>query len=150
MALRASADVVGVTVDPSAVTNPSRASASGIAYAEELSAFADALVAANDESEMAAARRSVERKLGPDRLVDVAAVASNFQRMARVADSTGIPIDAPMNVLSSDMRAELGIDAFGSSANTPPPGVLQRAIAALIRPVAIPLMVWNSKRMRKH
>ena len=150
MALRASAEVTGNTLDPSAVTNPGRALASGIAHAEELSAFVDAFVAANGEAEMAATRSAVEHKLGPDRLVDVASVASNFQRMVRIADSTGSPVDAPMDILSSDMRAELGIDAFGSSANTPKPGVLHRAIGALLRPVAIPLMVLVSKRMRTH
>jgi hypothetical protein len=148
MALRASAEVTGNEVDASAVTDPAAAERSGVAHAAELLAFADAVVAGDDASAMATARDTLQKCVTDEQLVDVAAVASNFQRMVRIADSTGIPVDAPMDLLSSDMRAELGIDAFGSAANTPPSGTLRRAIGSLLRPYAIPLMRRASQRMR--
>ena len=65
MALRASAQATGHGVDPSAVTDPSRAEDSGIACAAELLAFADAVVAGDDDSAMADARSAIEQKLDP-------------------------------------------------------------------------------------
>jgi hypothetical protein len=79
-------------------------------------------------------------EIGPEALVDAAAVASNFMRMVRIADSTGISLDAPMEVLSQDLRAELGIDRFGSAANTPPAGVLRRSVGRVLTPLAWALL----------
>ena len=44
-------------------------------------------------------------------LVDAAAVVGNFERMVRIADGTGIPLDKPVAMVSADMREELGLDA---------------------------------------
>jgi hypothetical protein len=82
---------------------------SGVAHAGALVAFAEAIVGDDDEA-LASARADVLGEIGPEALVDAAAVASNFMRMVRIADSTGISLDAPMEVLSQDLRAELGID----------------------------------------
>ena len=75
--------------------------------------------------------------LGPEGLVDTAAVASNFERMVRIADSTGIPLDSPVNGMTEGMRQELGIDRFGSSANTAAPGALERVFGRALGPVAM-------------
>jgi hypothetical protein len=69
--------------------------------------------------------------------VAAAAVAANFERMVRIADATGVPLDTPLDAISVEMRAELGIDRFGSAANTPrvsgPRRLFGRALAPLAR-----------------
>jgi len=44
-------------------------------------------------------------------VVDAAGVISNFQRMVRIADATGIGLGV-FEVPSADMREALGINAF--------------------------------------
>ncbi len=65
---------------------------SGVAHEEILLALAEAMVNGNEET-LSAARTRVLEELGPAPLVDAAAVASNFERMVRIADATGIPLD---------------------------------------------------------
>jgi hypothetical protein len=122
-------------VDARAVTDPSVAGASGVDHAQALLAFADAVVGDDDEA-LAAARRTLLGEMGAAALVDAAAVASNFQRMVRIADGTGIPLDAPLDLLSQDLRAELRLQRFGSAANTPVSGPVRRALGGVLRPVA--------------
>ena len=43
-------------------------------------------------------------------MVDAAGVASNFERMVRIADSTGIPLGDGLEEFSSEVRLELGLD----------------------------------------
>ena len=108
---------------------------SGVADAGALVAFAEAIVGDDDDA-LASARAGVLGEIGPEALVDAAAVASNFMRMVRIADSTGISLDAPMEVLSQDLRAELGIDGYGSAANTPPASALRRTLGRVLTPLA--------------
>lgn len=89
----------------------------GVVHGRELAAFAEA-VAYDDETAIAAARDAVTATLGPDAMVDAAAVAATFNAIDRVADSTGIPIDEERLDPSADFRAALGIDAFPSRAGT--------------------------------
>jgi len=56
--------------------------------------------------------------------------------MNRVADATGIALDAPVRALSADIRQELGLEGFVSAANTPESGRLARILGHLVRPVA--------------
>ena len=106
-----------------------------MAQAGPLGAFAEALVA-RDELGLGRSREELLAGLGPDGFVDAAAVASNFQRMVRIADATGIPLDAPLQLLSEDLRGELGLGRFGSAANTPPSGRFGRVAGRVLRPVA--------------
>jgi hypothetical protein len=108
---------------------------SGVAHADALVAFAEAIVG-DDDGALASARAELLDETGPEALVDAAAVASNFMRMVRIADSTGISLDAPMALMSQDLRAELGIDRFGSAANTPPASPLERALGRVLPPLA--------------
>lgn len=132
--LRASSEVAGKEVDLRAVVDGDRAAASGVAHASALVALADAIVA-DDEAALRQARARVLEEMGPQQLVDAAAVASNFERMVRIADATGIALDDPVEILTSDIRAELGIDRFTAAANTPRPGRLRRLLTPLLRPV---------------
>ena len=125
----------GREVDVHAVTDVTAAATSGIAHAESLLAFADAVVS-TDEAALGHARATVLRELGPAALVDAAAVASNFERMVRVADATGIPLDPPLVMISEPLRRDLGLDRYGAAANTPAPGLLSRALGPVVRPLA--------------
>jgi len=112
-----------------------------VAHAGALVAFAEALVH-RDDAALARARDEVLEKLGPGGLVDTAAVASNFQRMVRIADSTGIPLDAPVTAMTGDIRGELDLGRFGSSANTREAGALSRALGSALRPVLVTALKW--------
>ena len=48
--------------------------------------------------------------LGPAAMVDAAGVASNFERMVRIADGTGIELGDQLNQFSADVRATLGLE----------------------------------------
>ena len=84
---------------------------SGIPFGEELSAFAETVVQGSD-AELDVRRQSVVDAMGVAAMVDAAGVASNFQRMVRIADSTGIPLGDGLEKYSSEVRSELGLDRF--------------------------------------
>ena len=54
-----------------------------------------------------------------DAFVDVAALIGAFNVVDRIADATGIPLDPMMRVMSAEIRDQLGLAGFASSANTP-------------------------------
>jgi len=54
----------------------------------------------------------VIEKLSPEAMVDAAGVASNFERMVRIADATGIQLDKRMEVLSQEVREALHLERF--------------------------------------
>ena len=70
-------------------------------------------------------------------LVDAAAVIGNFQRMVRIADGTGIPLDKPVAMISADVRDELKLNEFGSADLTPAPGPIGRFLGRHLRPLLI-------------
>ena len=139
MLLRASGEVSGNTVDVHAVTEAAAATDSRVDHAESLVAFADAAVARDEES-LERSRRELLEKVGPEGLVDAAGVVGNFQRMVRIADATGIPLDAPMSLITEDLRRDLGIDRYGSAANSSPAGPLRRALGRALWPIAVPVL----------
>ena len=123
------------------------ASGCGVAHAAELLAFADAAVQ-GEPGALAAARADLLQALGPEALVDAAAVVANFERMVRIADATGIPLDAPVAALAADLGQELGLGRFGSAANTPKVGALGRAAGRVLRRVAPHLLRLAASRRR--
>jgi DNA-binding phage protein len=80
--------------------------------------FAQAL-ARRDAAALAAARETLLQRAGPAVLVDAAGVAANFQRMVRIADSTGIPVDNLDSDVSREVRGTLRLAHFHSAHNTP-------------------------------
>ena len=89
-----------------------------VAFANELTTFAEAL-ASFDEAALAEARHALLVAAGPSVLVDAAGVAGNFQRMVRIADSMGIPVDQPTeNKISNQVRRELDLFRFRSAENS--------------------------------
>ena len=51
-------------------------------------------------------------------MIEAAGVSANFQRMVRIADATGIPVDDMTSELGATIRKELGLYAFESAANS--------------------------------
>lgn len=83
-----------------------------IDHANELAAFAEAILS-RDSDTITYARNALIDVACHAAMTDAAGVASNFQHMVRIADSTGIILgdfDAP----TAQMRQSLGIDKFNT------------------------------------
>lgn len=78
-----------------------------------LLAFAEAMVG-EDNTALAQARQAVVQALGPAAMVDAAGVASNFERMVRIADATGISLDDRMAAASKEVRETLHLERFAA------------------------------------
>ncbi len=138
---------MGTDTDVSAIREgTAKASDTGVAHAELLVAFAEALVA-HDETELTKLRTPIIEAVGPDGFLETASVAANFQRMVRIADSTGIPEDAPVLALAADVIDDLGLRDFPSANNTPATSLGQRLLGRMIRPFAARIMTAAAKRM---
>jgi hypothetical protein len=152
--LRASGTISGREHDLRAIMDPEAAEASGIVHAGALLRFVDAAIDAGSgaksatelESELEASRAALRAAVGPAGLVDAAAVLGNFERMTRIADATGIPLDAPTDMMSADFRGSLGLDRFASAAQTPRAGRVRVLLADLLRPIGAALLRLVSRR----
>ena len=113
---------------------------SGVAAGSELLAFAESVH--SYEADLEDRRRAIQAALGDDALVDAAGIVANFQRMVRIADGTGIPLDKPVAILSADLRDALNLDAFGSAEHTPRVGKMARLVGRLLRP----LTLWRFRK----
>ena len=109
--LRVSSRVTGTDIELGLV-NGEHVADNQVPYANELSAFAEALVS-RDEGQLSRARDTLLSVANSDVLVDAAGVAANFQRMVRIADSTGIPIDFSLD--RADIIESLGLRRFDSA-----------------------------------
>lgn len=79
-------------------------------------AYADAAV--RRDADLAERRAAVESALGGAAVVDAAATVANYQRMVRIADGCGIPLDRFTDEQSAEWRAALGVDEYYSALNT--------------------------------
>jgi hypothetical protein len=89
----------------------------GIEHGRHLSAFVDAFMS-RDPKRLDVARSQLIDAMSAVGMVEAAAVAGNFQRMVRIADSIGIPIDDSGVERSARLREELGLNEFHSAQNT--------------------------------
>lgn len=99
----------GEAVDLETVTGSSVDS--GVAHGDALVALTDALIEGTDAA-LASAQEAVRAATGDAGLLDAVGVISNFVRMNRIADATGIPLDEMAVALTADVRAELEIDGW--------------------------------------
>ncbi len=99
----------------------------GVLHGSELLAFSEAIATRNSDT-LAPTRQALLERAGNDSMVDAAAVAGNFQRMVRIADSTGIPVDGMMGTLSAPIAEELNLRRFGSAQNTPQMSALKKLV----------------------
>ena len=138
--LRLSADLTETKIDPRIINDGgSETSPEGVLHARELVEFAEAVVS-RDETDLRRAENELLKVAGQEALVDTACVAGNFQRMVRIADATGIPIDAVRLPLMMKAVDELGLKRFESAKNTPSMGWLNRLTAPLRRKLALSMM----------
>ena len=114
--LRVSAMQNATEIDLQAINGDADGAAVGIEFGRELMRFAES-VASRDEA-LDQHRQALLEAAGPAVLVDAAGVAANFQRMVRIADSVGIPVDDMAGELGQQVRAELGIERFPSAGNS--------------------------------
>ena len=85
---------------------------SGVPHGATLVQLAEAVVAGS-AADCEAARQALANTMGAEALVDAAGVISNFERMVRIADATGISI-GPMAEEDLMLVRELGIDRFSA------------------------------------
>ena len=87
-----------------------------IAVPEEryLLELADA-VFSGDSSLLTRVREAGRKLLGDQALVDAIGVASGFNGITKIANATGLPLDADTETSTVDMRQQTGIDDFGDA-----------------------------------
>lgn len=90
----------------------------GVAHGARLLAFVDAVMG-GDDAALERERQALRGALAPDAFVDTCAVIGAFNVVDRIADATGIPLDADIAKRSAGVRAELDLGRFASAANTP-------------------------------
>ena len=110
MLLRASGVTHDRAYDLNAVTGAVQSDA-GVPHGRLLVEFAEAVLG-EDEEVLNHARAALGAAIGPAGLVDAAAVVGLFNAIDRVADATGIPLEAEKLETSADFRAALGVDRF--------------------------------------
>lgn len=133
----------GDHVDLEAITKGATGEVAGVACGAELIAYADAVVARS--SDVTRTRDAVQKSLGNEGVVDAAAIIANFQRMVRIADGVGIPVDGQMNLISADLQHELGLDKFSSAEGRGKNGALRRIAAPVMRKVMSRLIRLRSR-----
>ena len=87
----------------------------GVPYGRRLGMFAEAVLG-DAAVALARARDALMAAMGPPALVDAAGVVGLFNAIDRVADATGIPLEADKAAASADFRAALGLDRFAVAA----------------------------------
>jgi hypothetical protein len=100
--------------DLGAVTGTAEGDA-GVPHGRLLIAFADTVLG-DDDTALARARAALGAVIGPAGLVDAAGLVGNFNAIDRVADATGIPLEAEKLEASADFRTALALDHFAVAA----------------------------------
>jgi len=118
MMLSLSANQTETAIDLHMVNGSAASDAQELPFASELAGFAEA-VAERDTAKINRTRDELVAVTGEVVMVDAAAVAANFQRMVRIADSMGIPIDEKNVEVGAGIREELDLSRFASAQNTP-------------------------------
>ena len=118
MMLSLSANKTATAVDLQMVNGSAAGAAQELPFASELANFATA-IADRDSAKINRTRDELIAVAGNAVMVDAAAVAANFQRMVRIADSMGIPIDDKNIEVGAGIRQELDLSRFASAQNTP-------------------------------
>ncbi len=87
---------------------------SNVEHGNVLADFGEAIVGRN-KAEIASARQAVIDTAGEAEMVDAAGVASNFERMVRIADGIGIPLDEGLLGFSEKTREQLDLNRWQTS-----------------------------------
>ena len=144
--LRESSKEQGHPVDLAALKNSDAAEASGVPDASILSDWIDA-AKSGDRAATTRARDRVIETMGVEAAIDSAAVLGNFERMTRIADAIGIPLDPPVNALTSKIQESLELRDFRTSSNTSTPGAISGALMRMFGPLLLKLLPSMAKRV---
>ncbi len=90
---------------------------SGVPHGGILTAFAESAVRRSDD--LPERREDIVAAIGEPALIDAAGIVANFQRMVRIADACGIPLDDWTRKRTADAKRQLALERFKSAANTP-------------------------------
>ena len=82
---------------------------SGVPHGRALLEYASAVVGPDDTC-LARAREALRAEMGDAGVADAAAVASNFERMVRIADAIGIELGDWMESFTEAVRTDLTLD----------------------------------------
>ena len=115
--LRVSATTTDTEIDLQGINGSADAASVGIEFGAELINFA-ASAATHDPDSLPRDRQALLEVAGSQVLVDAAGVIGNFQRMVRIADSIGIPVDNLDSQLGQDVRQDLDLARFPSAQNS--------------------------------
>jgi hypothetical protein len=115
--LRESIKADGKTIDLEGLADPDCKEIDGLVHSRTLIEYSDVFMTRDPEL-LAEVRDKLEKEMGVEALVDVAGVASNFQRMVRIADATGIPADTGNYADKADLIEKLGLEQYESAKNT--------------------------------
>ena len=113
MLLRASGEAIGRETDLQGAVGEGDG---GVPHGEALLRFAEA--ATQGTPDLAQRGDALRAAVGREAFVEAAATVGIFNGLVRVADGTGIPLDAGMNRASRVFREELGLVAFPGARNT--------------------------------
>ncbi len=83
----------------------------GVPHAEHLRALTEATIN-GDWQALPEIRNKAIAAMGAQQAIDALIVASGFNGITRVADSTGIPLDPNTEATTQEMREETGIQRF--------------------------------------
>ncbi|MFT7652553.1 MAG: hypothetical protein ACI9ON_003860 [Limisphaerales bacterium] len=144
MLLRANSELNEKDTNLLAVTEGTEVE-SGVPQGMLLSKLVELTLSGEEPAAQAQVRQDLCEQLSPAGLVDAAAVIGNFQRMVRIADGTGIPLDRPVSVVSAKLRNEIGINNFESADRTPKVGALLGWIGDKLRPFVIKRIAKSHK-----
>ena len=118
MMLSLSANTTETAIDLQMVNGSAASDSQQIPFAGELANFAES-IAERDAAKIDRTRDELIQVAGEVVMVDAAAVAANFQRMVRIADAMGIPIDDKNVEAGAGVRQELDMGRFATAQNTP-------------------------------
>lgn len=104
--LRWSGEILGYDITVAGIADP--AIAVGVPGGLALVGLVDSFVT-GDTADRDYAREAVQKTLGPESLVDAAAVFGNFEMMNRVAEGTGIPVSPQELEREAEMMQTLGL-----------------------------------------
>ena len=138
----------GGEVDLNAITSEGHDPGASVEGGPQLAAFAEAMITGTAD-DVVATRAALVERVGEAGFVRAACVVGNFQRMVRIADATGIPLDGFVMAMTDDFREELGIDDFDGAANTAELGVVGRLGGKLLRRVSKPMLSVMPKIARR-
>lgn len=111
MLLRRSGEINEESYNLSGVTGDD---AVGVEQEDLLVAIAEA-VFTGDRDDLAHICAEALPRIGAEQLVDAIGIASGFNGITKVANATGIPLDARTEEVTGDMRQQTGIDDYSEN-----------------------------------